>query len=252
MKRALLVGINKYQQPGSNLSGCLNDVAFMQTHINKYGFKEMQTLLNSQATKNNILDTLTTLIDNSEAGDKILYYHSGHGTRVVDTSGDESDSLDECLVAYDHDWDAPLSDDLMEKAINGLHPKARLYLIIDTCHSGTITTIMPGSKIKSIPMPPEMQKYALKKELKLKRDADPRKLNHILLSGCKPNEYSYEIAINNKIRGLMTWAFIETTQQSKSWEKTIKDVKKHVATQQPGQHPLLAGKPALRKEIIFK
>jgi len=41
MKRALLVGINNYQEPGSDLSGCLNDVAFMQAHIRKYGFEEI-------------------------------------------------------------------------------------------------------------------------------------------------------------------------------------------------------------------
>ena len=79
----------------------------------------------------------------------------------------------------------------------------------------------------------------------------PKELNHILLSGCKPYEYSYEAVVDGKIRGLMTWAFIKTTQKRKTWSEAILNVRKKVVKQQPGQHPLLAGKPALRKELIF-
>jgi len=40
-KRALLVGINKYQVPGADLRGCVNDAEELSEALTKfYGFKK--------------------------------------------------------------------------------------------------------------------------------------------------------------------------------------------------------------------
>ena len=44
MKYALLVGINKYQSPGNDLKGCVNDVEDVWTLLTEnYGFEKDNT-----------------------------------------------------------------------------------------------------------------------------------------------------------------------------------------------------------------
>ena len=53
-KRAVLIGINKYQIPGSDLNGCVNDVKNLSGALKTYyGFadKDITTLTDAQATK---------------------------------------------------------------------------------------------------------------------------------------------------------------------------------------------------------
>ena len=53
-QRALLVGINKYQVPGADLRGCVNDVKDLSEALIKfYGFRksDVQVLLDTAATQ---------------------------------------------------------------------------------------------------------------------------------------------------------------------------------------------------------
>ena len=53
-KRAVLIGINKYQMPGADLQGCVNDVKNLSGVLKTYyGFadRDMTTLTDTQATK---------------------------------------------------------------------------------------------------------------------------------------------------------------------------------------------------------
>ncbi|MBT9164875.1 MAG: hypothetical protein DDT23_00886 [candidate division WS2 bacterium] len=56
-KRALLVGINKYKIPGSDLNGCVNDVTNVRDILLKYfGFttKDIRVLVDERATIRNL------------------------------------------------------------------------------------------------------------------------------------------------------------------------------------------------------
>ena len=67
-KRALLVDINKYQVPGANLRGCVNDVKDLSEALIKfYGFKksDIQVLLDTAATQTGI----TALLRGAKKGD---------------------------------------------------------------------------------------------------------------------------------------------------------------------------------------
>jgi hypothetical protein len=58
-KKALCVGINDYPG-GGDLRGCVNDAnAWANLLQDKFGFTEVKTLFDAQATKQNILDELT-------------------------------------------------------------------------------------------------------------------------------------------------------------------------------------------------
>ncbi|HEY5190527.1 MAG TPA: caspase family protein, partial [Candidatus Deferrimicrobium sp.] len=60
MKKALLVGINRYPDPGNELKGCVNDVRQMaDTLKSRYGFAgdgNMRILTDARATTKAILD----------------------------------------------------------------------------------------------------------------------------------------------------------------------------------------------------
>src|SRR6187549_1240177 len=97
-KRALLIGVNKYQIPGADLRGCVNDVKNLKAALTKHcGFpaKNIKTLLDAKATKKNIQAGIEQLIKGSKAGDVLVVHFSGHGSNVPDKNGDEADFRDE-------------------------------------------------------------------------------------------------------------------------------------------------------------
>ena len=102
MKKALLVGINRYPDPRNELKGCVNDVRQMaETLKRRYGFpgdRNMRILTDARATTKAILDGLAWLTAGASPGDSLVFHYSGHGSQVPDRNGDEtSDRLDEIL-----------------------------------------------------------------------------------------------------------------------------------------------------------
>ena len=142
MKKALLVGINRYPDPSNELKGCVNDVRQMaETLKSRYGFPgdgNMRILTDARATTKAILDGLAWLTAGASPGDSLVFHYSGHGSQVPDKNGDETtDRLDEILCPYDLDWDHPLTDDDLAAACAGVPQGALLTVILDCCHSGT-------------------------------------------------------------------------------------------------------------------
>jgi metacaspase-1 len=112
--RAVLIGINRYQVPGSDLRGCVNDVKNLGHALTMYyGFsaQDITSLTDLQATKKAMQSTIKKLITGGKKGDVLLLHYSGHGSNVPDDNGDEADHRDEILCPTDLDWDDPLSDD---------------------------------------------------------------------------------------------------------------------------------------------
>ena len=102
--KALLVGVNKYKLPGSDLQGCVNDITNIRDVLLKYfGFsvKNIRVLADGRATKKAIFDRLNWLVKDAKPGDRLLFHFSGHGSQIRDRDGDElKDGLDEiiCLL----------------------------------------------------------------------------------------------------------------------------------------------------------
>ena len=73
MKRALLVGINKYESIG-NLNGCVNDVDDVHSLlIDQFGFNDhVMRVLNEHATADGITTALTDLVEISKPGDTLF------------------------------------------------------------------------------------------------------------------------------------------------------------------------------------
>src|SRR5262245_1686310 len=103
-KRALLIGINKYQIAGADLRGCVNDVEDLRNaRTENHGFdkKGITVMTDSAATKKAMETGIKRLIRDSKKGDVALLHYSGHGSNVPDDNGDESDGRDETLCPTD-------------------------------------------------------------------------------------------------------------------------------------------------------
>lgn len=77
-KRALLVGMNKYQVPGADLRGCVNDGKDLSEALIKfYGFKksDIQALLDTAATQKGMQTGITALLRGAKKGDVPVLHH---------------------------------------------------------------------------------------------------------------------------------------------------------------------------------
>lgn len=228
IKKALLVGINKYDPKlGSDLNGCVNDVENMRdilVNIYKFNPDNIRILTDFRATKQAILERLNWLIDGCIPGDELVFHYSGHGSQVRDRHGDElDDGLDEILCPTDLNWDAPLTDDDLATTFKKVPVGTYLTMICDSCHSGTMSRELlppgcgcsedkPYMKPRYLEPPFDIKSRSMTdKELPIRViGADPKhrgfEQNHVLISGCKDNQTSADAHIDNKYQGALTWA----------------------------------------------
>jgi len=156
--RALLVGIDEYQYI-NELIGSKQDVENMREFIeSEWGYQPAQisTLTDAQATRSLILSEFDNwLIRDTRRGDKVLFYYSGHGTYVKDNwKGDESDGYDEalCPVNTTSSRDNLILDDEIHERLKQLKGR-QVTLIIDACHSGTMTKSFSPAFDPTVKMP---------------------------------------------------------------------------------------------------
>jgi hypothetical protein len=217
-KRAVCVGINNYPGTRNDLSGCVNDArAWAGLLETTYRFDDVKLLRDGDATHRGILNALDALFRDSRSGDVAVLTYSGHGTSVPDRDSDEIDNRDEALYAHD----GVLLDDELRKAITRLPSGVMLTLIIDACHSGTITrevlerSARMDEDVENCPlreryMPPPEELTTGVRGLTVdlpvrQRFAYPESgMNEILLTACNANEKSRETVINGANHGIMT------------------------------------------------
>lgn len=150
-RKALLIGIADYyalpshsvkESPKYDLKGPINDVTVIKNVlISLYGFSkhDIRTLTNESATKQSIDGAFHEwLIEGTDAGDLVVFYFSGHGSRVEDFNRDEVDGYDEVLLPYDMNPDGGyniLIDDELGLWLRKLHDR-QVVVIVDGCYSG--------------------------------------------------------------------------------------------------------------------
>jgi metacaspase-1 len=116
------------------LSGCINDADAMERLASGLGYSEITKLTDAQATASAVLGAISNAADNLGSGDILLLTYSGHGSQVPDRNGDEIDGLDETWVLYDR----MLVDDELALQWKSFKSGARIFMISDSCHSGTV------------------------------------------------------------------------------------------------------------------
>ena len=152
-KIALIVAVAKYPvNSGWGELSSLNDVKLIKDALLRQGFKEQNitVIADKQATLAGISAAFDQyLIQKAQLGDIAVFHFSGHGQQIEDDNGDEGDGLDESIIPYDAPAeyrpgpDKHFRDDLLGQKLSQLRTKlgekGNLLVIIDACHSGTMT-----------------------------------------------------------------------------------------------------------------
>lgn len=235
-KRAVLIGINRYQVPGADLRGCVNDVNNLQKALTQYyGFasKDVTVLTDLKATKKVMQAAIQKLVTGGKKGDVLLLHYSGHGSNVPDDDGDEADKRDEILCPTDLDWKDPLRDDWLRKTLNKLKTGVGLTVIMDCCHSGTNTRAIlpPDAPIKEryLPSPWDLvaaesgrkPRGTVKGELRSSSRAKRRKSDvvhadicELLITGCRDTQTSADAFISGTYNGALTYYLVESIKEA--------------------------------------
>jgi hypothetical protein len=209
--RALLIGIDKYQN-ASQLVGSKQDAKDMQQFIKSvWGYQnhQIRILTDAQATRQAILNAFDNwLIKGSRRGDKILFYFSGHGSHTTDRNGDESDGYDEFLLPVD--FPRMITDDEINARLRRLKGR-QVMVVIDACHSGTITRSIANPTIK-VPVFSHLPKLTRGVHIKpyIQRDGFiATQQNIIAYSAVAPNQVALVDVEKKPYRGVFTSRFIE-------------------------------------------
>jgi metacaspase-1 len=266
-KKALLVGLNHYPDPGNSLRGCLNDVA--QVHalaMSRLHFEERDivTLTDSRATTRNIVNRLHWLIDGAAVGDVLLFHYSGHGSQVDDADGDETDDrMDEIICPYDLDWGNPFTDDDLYAIVKDLPPGVNLTVVLDCCHSGTGLR-EPGrepphgsekrsqARFMEPPRPPGAGRLRLQALRRFGARATQR--GAILIAACRSDQVAADAFIDRDYHGALTYYLCQALEEAAcagSYSSLIRRVRRLLAMNGYDQVPQLEGPAALLRHDVF-
>ncbi len=264
--RALLIGIGNYRIEKAKLPGVGEDLAMMREVALTLGFTDSQikVLADSQATLQGIRDAVSDwLVDQTSAGDRVLFYHSGHGSRIADADGDEDDGSDEALLPFDFQ-EIPLPgeekllrnvllDDELGRLLAAI-PAREVVALVDSCHSGTMTRSVGGrwtSKFYSYRGIPRGDRGSIADRGIERRDSI------ILLSAARPEEEA-----QTSVRGaLFTQGVLKAVREAAPRQRltleqlktaTEEFIRLQVGSRQELKHqPMLTGRRDLRSINLF-
>lgn len=160
VKRALIIGINKFQDPRlSDISG-EDDARVVKREAEKAGYRTI-TLLGSEATKANIEGALERMKRELGINDSLLIYISSHGTQPVPRP-ESRDARKMSIAAYDtgdinmrenvgFKWKVHTTS-VPDSKVQELAqlPTRQTRVIIDTCYSGEILKDIPDESRRYI------------------------------------------------------------------------------------------------------
>jgi hypothetical protein len=255
-KKALCVGINDYPGTNMDLAGCVNDAKDWQALLESRGYT-VKRLLDREGTRANIMRELDTLVGSAADGDSLVFTFSGHGSWLPDRNADEPDSRDEMMCPHDVTKDQFLLDDDLHAVFSRKPRGARLYILADCCHSGSVvryandrpTASGDGLALKARFLPPYLfARGDRRAEQAIDRAAGkpaPAKLQYpaLLFSGCQDTEFSYDTSFDNRPNGAFTHTAINALKDATvTTPRALFDaIRKALPSKQLPQTPQLFG-----------
>lgn len=280
MKKALLIGINEYLLKEDILTACLNDVNdFAEFLVGKcdFQYEDIRLLTERRATKIEIMKRLDWLLKGVKAGDRLIFYYSGHGNRLATRNiQGHVDKYYECICPYDFDWEGKnnISDTEFLGLFSRLPRGAKLIWISDSCYSGGLVELEHAQDRQAEPtgktfrLPTDIAwrvRTAEAKEMKpLKMSGVAENTDIVLISGTKERQQAQERSFKREIKskGLMTSFLLEelsrknglNTPLSEVMKNVAKQVERYAATSKPRfrQEPALHGRPELISRAFLK
>jgi uncharacterized coiled-coil DUF342 family protein len=201
-KRALCIGINYLTSPESRLYGCIRDAIEMSEFLqDSLGYKRDDIVVlrddmsDAMPTASRIISELNRIQANSFNLDEIIIHYSGHGAQLRDSTGDEKDNYDECIIPSDFKTSGVISDDMLGMIVSGM--RCRTIIIMDCCHSATCIDLPYLFYVNPT-------NNAIEKQVIQSRVGYPA--NVIMISGCKDSQTSADAYFkeNSSSMGVLT------------------------------------------------
>ena len=243
MKRALLVGIN-YVGTQNELRGCINDINNMAAYLQSArGYNSCIVLSDVAArkpTSANILAGFKELLQGARSGDELWFHYSGHGALQRDNNGDEESGMDSCICPLDYNQSGFITDDMIRAQLAALVPAgARLYMVLDACHSGTGCDLRYKYDDSSClsntaaPMPSayDPNAWALRQTSYEFKNYAKTAGEVYCISGCQDSQTSADAYIAGQAAGALTFCLLQSlkanaasTYSTYKWKHLLKDV----------------------------
>jgi hypothetical protein len=259
-KYALLIGIN-YTGTFAALKGCYNDINDIKNLIKPWGFLESNITFMTDSSKGglypnayNITYQLNKLCSTLKSGDQAIFYYSGHGTRIKDTSSDEVSGYDSCIVPIDFRTVGVINDDTIRYYCNKIPADANLFCVFDSCNSGTVCDLKYNLfdvsyrkditvKLKGF----DYTEWARRQMVSVNTKQNDTIANIISLTGCKDDQVSYDLGRN----GALTSAFLQVIKKfsvggkpTLQLQHILQNVRGVIQTMRLSQAPqMMTGKP---------
>lgn len=269
---SLIVGIDNYQRPVSKLSGCVADAKAIEKYLidhegTDFNLK-IQTRLNEQATRANIINDFTKHLAAATADDVILFFYAGHGAQEqADPTlwASESEQMLEGLVLYDSvPSDVKNCKLLADKELRYLlhfistrnekgekKKSPHIVVITDCCHSGENTRAASFDQTSAHRHYERgdgslgqraWNDFVFAKD----KNITPQKLAttpindifplapHIAMAACQSNELASEDTV--KKRGVFTLNLIDILTRSEG-QVTYRDLQNRISNYLKNQYP---------------
>ena len=264
-RRAMLIGIDTYPHV-PQLDGCVNDVQLMRSVlVATFGFApdDISLLTNDQATRDAILSAFDALIAVTGTDDIVVIHYAGHGSRMTDREGDEPSGFDSTILPFDSgrapQENRDITDDEIQLKLEALGAKTSYAtLIVDACHSGTITRDVFGEKARGVPadrrsdveLPPSPIPHHMRKRPQSAGPSGwmPIAEKYLLIAGCRDDEMSYEYrppeATGAVAHGALTYFLCEYLRQAvpgTSYRDVFESAAARVNAEHGAQHPQMEG-----------
>lgn len=183
-KRALLIAAGSYDNPAiEDLEASPNDLQLMVSLTRQLAILESKVIIladrhsdrqvnirrSGRATRANILAAIARLAEASRAGDDVLIYFTGHGSQQPDQKPDdprtdEADGWDEVILPVDAGvWSSEtggivnaITDDELGLMLDSIRSRgANVWLVMDSCSSGTLMRGVSAGSRQAKSVPPE-------------------------------------------------------------------------------------------------
>ncbi len=279
---ALLVGIDRYPllEERFQLRSCVHDARLMAGVLEeRFGFaaEDVRLLLDKAATRDGILAGLADLRRRARPGHQLVFYYSGHGSRIRDREGDEPDGWDETIVPHDggrkprdggrapHPCRDVTDDEIYAWILETSAITPYVTVIADTCYSGTIVRkgrprrqrgkYVPRDHRAVSDLPPSPVAPALRLRRPRKPGAAflPASDRYVLLAACRAGESAgvRTAAAGETPASIFTFHLCEALRRARegaTYRDLLPPVRAAVAAETSDQTPQLEG---ARERVLF-
>ena len=228
-RRAFLVGISHYDTAltayqWNNING-VEDINLLSPALKNQGFTTI-TLLDAQATFENIVSQIAQFTNKTKKGDIVYLHFSTHGQPIEDLNGDEEDGWDESIVPIDaykiyrkgvYEGGKHLTDDILNKYVKKLRekigPTGFLYVVIDACHAGTSSRTndetVRGTNV-GFTYSNKVFRPSKNKKSHYRIEPSAKQSDVIFIEACRPDQVNTEIKVGGKRFGPLSYNIAQT------------------------------------------